>query len=138
MGACAAPIIILSINQPVCNYTEDTCMAGIMNMERRFLVFELVASMVINNWPEYVFKMVSNFENRYLYGNKSIKGIRICHWNKGSSFLENKMIEVKNLTDQFHPHVLGLSEANFSQQHDQNDQNILCTSRIYPILESSF
>ena len=31
-----------------------------------------------------------NFYARYTYGNRNSKGIKLCHWNAGSSHLENK------------------------------------------------
>ena len=36
----------------------------------------------------------NNFYARYTYGNKK-QGIKLVHWNKGSSFLENKMDDKK-------------------------------------------
>ena len=68
----------------------------------------------------FLFKMVTNFENRYLFGNRKSAGIRICHWNKGGSHLKNKMQEVRNIVGEVHPHILGLSEANFIKDHDHN------------------
>ena len=66
----------------------------------------------------FLFKMVTNFENRYLFGNRRISGIKISHWNKGRSLLRNKMIEVRNIINDVHLHILGLSEANLHQDHD--------------------
>ena len=41
------------------------------------------------------------------------------HWNKGASYLENKYSEIETIIDGHKPHVLGLSEANLREQHDQ-------------------
>ena len=65
------------------------------------------------------FKMVTNFQSRYLYGNRKNQGIKICHWNKGGSHLKNKMPEIRNIVSGLHPHIFGLSEANLHQTHDQ-------------------
>ena len=61
-----------------------------------------------------------NFLARYTYGNKSKNGIKIVHWNKGPSNLENKMDEIGSVVKKYHPHILGLSEANLFQHHDQH------------------
>ena len=44
-----------------------------------------------------LFSMVTNFQSRYKMGNRNSKGIKISHWNKGGSFLINKMSEIKNI-----------------------------------------
>ena len=63
----------------------------------------------------------NNFLTRYTYGNKIQNGIRIVHWNKGSSFLENKMTEIEPNIQQHRPHIFGLSEANLFSQHGLNN-----------------
>ena len=67
-----------------------------------------------------LFTMVTNFQNRYKNGNRRAKGIKIAHWNKGSSLLTNKMPEIRNIMSNHHPHILGLSEANLFDVHDQS------------------
>ena len=68
------------------------------------------------------FQLVNrNFLARYTYGNKRQNGIKIVHWNKGSSYLENKMNEIEPIIQQHHPHIFGLSEANLFDHHDQNN-----------------
>ena len=64
---------------------------------------------------------MSNFYARYLYGNKQLNGIKIAHFNKGPGYLGSKKNEIANLISEFHPHVLGISEANFFKTHDPND-----------------
>ena len=59
-----------------------------------------------------------NFLARYTYGNKKGTGIKIAHWNKGPSFLENKKDDVETLIEKYQPHIIGLSEANLFSHHD--------------------
>ena len=59
-----------------------------------------------------------NFLARYTYGNKRQHGIKIVHWNKGSSFLQNKRDDIESVIQKYHPHILGLSEANLFSHHD--------------------
>ena len=53
------------------------------------------------------------------YGNRKERGIKILHWNKGPSYLENKYNDIETIIDGHKPHVLGLSEANLRAEHDQ-------------------
>ena len=66
------------------------------------------------------FKMVTNFQSKYTYGNKRASGIRICHWNKGKGFLSNKLTEIKSIVKDINPHIIGISEANLYNGHDLN------------------
>ena len=66
----------------------------------------------------YIYTRVSNFQSRYVNGNKTRKGIKIAHWNKGNSHLMNKMADIKNIVAKYHPHILGISEANLLANHD--------------------
>ena len=61
----------------------------------------------------------NNFWARYINGNRNEKGIRILHWNKGSSFLVNKKDEIETVIEKYRPHIMGLSEANFFAKHDR-------------------
>ena len=87
--------------------------------------------------------MVTNFQSRYTNGNRSSKGITICHWNKGGSFLINKMPEIKNIIAQHHPQILGVSEANLLDVHDASlaavqDYNLhVCPTINNPSLRTS-
>ena len=65
-----------------------------------------------------LFSMVTNFQSRYKMGNRNSKGIKISHWNKGGSFLINKMSEIKNIIAHHQPHIFGISEANLMDVHD--------------------
>ena len=61
-----------------------------------------------------------NFLAKIVNGNRGLRGtgIKIIHWNKGSSFLHNKHDEIETIIAGHHPHVLGLSEANLKNDHD--------------------
>ena len=65
-----------------------------------------------------LFTMITNFQSRYTMGNRKNKGIKISHWNKGGSYLINKMPEIKNIIAQHKPQILGISEANLLDTHD--------------------
>ena len=65
-----------------------------------------------------------NFIARYTNGNRRQHGLRIVHWNKGSSHLENKINELETIVEKYHPHILGLSEANLYSHHDPDKVQI--------------
>ena len=73
----------------------------------------------INTLAASSFKMITNFQSRYLHGNRRAGGIKLSHWNKGPGFMQNKIPEIKNIIDGLHPHIIGISEANLHQNHDQ-------------------
>ena len=54
-------------------------------------------------------------------GNRSNRGIKLAHWNAGSAHLYNKMDELEQVVADLHPHVLGVSEANFKLEHSLDD-----------------
>ena len=54
-------------------------------------------------------------------GNRREKGIKVIHWNKGPSYLENKINDIETVIDCHKPHMLGLSEANLRAGHDQTN-----------------
>ena len=72
----------------------------------------------------HILKSNPNFHARYTNGNKRQHGIRISHFNKGPAFLHNRIHEVEGIIQDHHPHLLGLSEANFFHNHDLNDARI--------------
>jgi len=45
-------------------------------------------------------------------------GIKIVHWTKSPSFLQNKHDDVATIIGGLKPHVLGLSEANLKSDHN--------------------
>ena len=81
--------------------------------------FSFIISCGINTLATSAFSMVTNFHSRYLYGNRRANGIKISHWNKGPGFLQNKTTEIKTIINDLHPHIIGISEANLHQHHDQ-------------------
>ena len=85
------------------------------DLHSRFLISYMMNMFVMSS-----FTMVTNFQSRYTHGNKRGQGIKISHWNKGGGFLQNKMTEIKNIVSGLHPHILGISEANLKDTHDQN------------------
>ena len=64
--------------------------------------------------------MITNFQSKYTYGNKKNAGIKIAHWNKGNSYIINKMTEIRLIVEQHKPHILGLSEANLLASQDKS------------------
>ena len=83
------------------------------------LMTSILLPYTMNTLAASSFSMVTNFQSRYLHGNKKNQGIKICHWNKGGSHLVNKMPEIRNIVSGLHPHIFGISEANLLQNHDQ-------------------
>ena len=67
---------------------------------------------------------LSNFYARYLYGNKQDRGIKIAHFNKGPGYLVSKRNEIEHLISGLHPHVLGISEANYFKNQDYDEVQI--------------
>ena len=65
-----------------------------------------------------------NFLARYTHGNIRGSGLRLCHWNKGGSYLINCKNEIEQVIDQYRPHVLGISESNFYSNHSLDDVQI--------------
>ena len=61
-----------------------------------------------------------NFLAKMINGNRGARGtgIKLIHWNKGSSLLKNKHAEIETIISDHQPHVIGLSEAN--QRGDQD------------------
>ena len=41
-----------------------------------------------------------------------------AYWNKGSSYLINKQLDIASAVARYKPDILGLGEANFKQAHD--------------------
>ena len=65
-----------------------------------------------------------NQQVKALTGNRSNRGIKLAHWNAGSAHLHNKMDELETVVSDLHPHVLGVSEANFKREHSLEDVQI--------------
>ena len=54
-----------------------------------------------------------------LEGNIRKKGYKLCQWNCGSAFLENKMPEVEAAVARFEPTIFCLSESNLRSTTDR-------------------
>ena len=52
------------------------------------------------------------------------KGITVVYWNKGPSFLHNKLLDIESLVGTHKPHILGLGEANFRHDHNLEDVQV--------------
>ena len=54
------------------------------------------------------------------FGNRSQqgRGIKCVVWNKGSSLLQNKHLEIESVIETHRPHILGLCEANLRNNAD--------------------
>ena len=65
-----------------------------------------------------------NFYARYTYGNRNKGGLKIMHWNAGGGFLRNKMENIEQVIEKYHPHIFGISESQFRKDHDINDIKI--------------
>ena len=66
-------------------------------------------------WPSH------KMQNKLVHirtGNRSSKGIRLSHWNLGSSHLQNKMCEIEAAVARVKPSVLGISESNLHSYTD--------------------
>ena len=61
---------------------------------------------------------------RAVTGNRSNRGIKLAHWNAGSAHLHNKLDDLMDVVSALHPHVLGVSEANFRREHSLDDVQI--------------
>ena len=49
------------------------------------------------------------------------RGVTCLYWNKGPSFLTNKMLDIETIVQAHKPHSLGLGEANLHHNHDVED-----------------
>ena len=70
------------------------------------------------------FKIDHNFLSLYTFGKRKKSGINICHWNAGSSYLVNKINEIEAAVLKFKPHIFGISESSFHQNHLVDDIRI--------------
>ena len=66
----------------------------------------------------------SNFYARYTNGNRTNRGIKLCHWNAGNAHLRNKVNSIESVVSRYSPHILGISEANLLQRHDLSEVQI--------------
>ena len=65
-----------------------------------------------------------NFLARYTFGNRRNSGIKMCHWNAGSSYLINKINEIEAVISNYKPHIIGFSEVCYSAVHSVDQTKI--------------
>ena len=65
-----------------------------------------------------------NFFAKYTFGNRKQSGLKICHWNAGSSYLVNKINEIETVVSNHEPHIFGISETSFHSFHSIEDAKI--------------
>ena len=106
VSAILAETQLSTLNQP---QTEETKILTIFNH-----------NYTVNKCNLPPFFEDHNFNARYTNGNRR-HGLKLLHWNKGSSLLENKVNEIETIIAGYRPHVLGLSEANFHQNNDMSN-----------------
>ena len=70
---------------------------------------------------QYLSSNQRNQKVRAVNGNRERRGLKLAHWNAGSAHLHNKMTQLELAVADHHPHLLGISEANFRQGHDLED-----------------
>ena len=78
----------------------------------------------VGTMPSLLSSKERNKLARAITGNRANRGIKIAHWNMGSAHLHNKMLELEQVVSDVHPHVLGISEANFKVGHDLDNVQI--------------
>ena len=81
---------------------------------------EIVASSKHQDTPSRLTSKDRNCYAKMVNGNRGARGagIKLLHWNKGPSYLQNKHHDIETIIAGHHPHVLGLSEANLKNDHD--------------------
>ena len=77
---------------------------------------------IIRNLSSWLTRIKRNSLIKSINGNRGQRGhgIKILHWNKGPSYLQNKQQEIETIIAGHQPHILGLSEANLWADHDQH------------------
>ena len=68
--------------------------------------------------------------NKYAHiinGNRESRGKKLTamYWNKGNSYLVNKMEDIKTLVEQHKPMIFGIGEANVTADHDLKDVQLV-------------
>ena len=58
-----------------------------------------------------------------LVGNQNKRGpsLQLAYWNKGSSHLGSKRLDVSTVNAKYKPDILELGEANFKSSHNRTD-----------------
>ena len=108
-----SPVYSYSFNQFHSSTAVSKSLGGLTETNsglKSFTLFDPQPSMLTSKQRNKQVKAVT--------GNRANRGIKIAHWNMGSAHLHNKMLEVEHVVSEHHPHVLGISEANFKRGHD--------------------
>ena len=82
--------------------------------------YDKFTSISSQDTPSWLSAKDRNFYAKMTYGNRRQRGhgIKILHWNKGPSYLQNKHDDIATIIGGHKPHVLGLSEANLKNVHN--------------------
>ena len=115
----------LKFRQKILNSTKNSASS-------KMFVFFLICFLLFNSLVTephqkncfYSFRNISNHSSKCVNGNGKNQGIRISHFNKGGSYLGNRVHEIENVINNHHPHILGISEANFFKDHDVDEVQI--------------
>ena len=88
-----------------------------------FMIFMVITVQMV----EEVQCKGNNKHNHMVYGNKGGggKNLNILHWNKGPSFLQNKVNDLDYILETYRPDILTLCEANLLLDRDNGDIGFL-------------
>ena len=125
VGAIFTVIILLAVTAPIQhNSNPNYQMSGnIVQLSRSLNLSSQIENVSkCQHDPHRLGSKFWNFYAKITNGNRGSRGsgIKLLHWNKGPSFLHNKKNDIEGIIASHHPHVLGLSEANLSIDHDLN------------------
>ena len=97
------------------------------------------SSRKLQDTPSWLTKKDRNFYAKMTFGNRRQRGhgIKILHWNKGPSFLQNKHDDIATISGGHKPHVLGLSESNLKSDHNLGLVQHTCPTLDNPQLKMS-
>ena len=108
-----------SLSSLSCEFSETTFRGASLNKKRIF-----IKRGSTNQASYYQYSNLDNHYSKSKNGNRKHNGIRIYHFNKGNAFLSNKMHEIENIVSNHRPHILGISEGNYFQNHDYDSVQI--------------
>ena len=67
--------------------------------------FQLRMNWVAENEVKRTLRLAdSNIYARYTYGNRTNRGIKLCHWNAGNAHLRNKVNYIESVVSRYSPH----------------------------------
>ena len=88
------------------------------------LIWVIILSIYSTFRVDAVFQSSLNKNAHTLNGNLKNSSLKLLHWNKGPSFLHNKIDHVKYILDEQRPHIFSLSEANYIISRNNHDIKI--------------